>query len=213
MQANTVDVREEGWGNTIALGVDRDGDLEFAWTGDREEIYIKPAALVAALVELGILPADVDKSRVRQIEPSDRVREAWRQSALHDANERPTINHHAYRRRLKAEQAAQQAAKLAGPRYYRDADGDTWRTLADGRLVLCVMRSGQTVREFTNQPRTREFVEASYGGLTEVPGPTQRVSITSAQVQINPSRDAETLATVRDHIRRTMPHTSVWRDF
>lgn len=227
MTSDKVTVDDMGYGahtgHKIAIRIDRDGHLEFAPSDDSDEMWIHPRALVAALKELGVLADDTEKPPAREW-PSDRVRESWRKAAADDQNERPEIEAHAYRRRLKAQQERQRLAKMRGARYFRDRDGDEWRSIADGRVNLWRTRSGMRVD--VPDPRPREWVDRVYGPLKEVPDPfailspsmegvrpsVSWVDETRAMWQTPDQTQAAYVARLREQVRRDI-NSSVWRRF
>lgn len=177
--AESVQIDDMGYGShsgyKLEISVDRDGSVQFVPSDGSDTLWAHPRALVAALKDLGVLPEEKRPAPapapapVRRIEPSERVRESWRKAAAEDENYRAEIERHAYARRMRLERERQRLAKLARPRYWRDRQGDVWKSHPDGRLSLHTMRSGQRVD--IADPRPREFVTHAYGPLVEVPEP------------------------------------------
>lgn len=242
MSDKTVYVDDQGTGRTVRLRIDNDGDIEVDGP-DGLEVWIKPAELVTALRELGVLPPlpeVVWGDAARRIEPSDRVRESWRRHAAEDANGREALNEHISRRKVKNRAAEyRRQAEERRAKFYRDRDGDVWRSLGNGQLIIHKFgpsngRGNDTGTVEGAEPVRHERVTEQWGPLVAVTDPAisdpyaalrraaDDAAARAAQtaVQLVPrhgafadSMDSAFIRQLRAAAQRHIAAPSIWRNF
>lgn len=192
-------VDEFSTGERVAFRIDHDGDVEILTPRHSDgNVWIRPADMARVMTALGFRVDAPDKPAERTPDASARVRASWLRSAAEDDTERGEIAAHATRARLiraqrerALERARQERARLAGPRFFRDRDGDVWVTnpTGDGRLRLHRMRNGHA-------PEVHEWNAAARIGMLHGP----LVDITRAELEAQ--RAVNRAAREVDYVRR-----------